>query len=98
MRPHQTAYSIGKRVNEGRTVRPYLPSGMPSEIQAETNCEIQTKSHRKFKWEYTPHGFLLYPLIPLCGLFLLRTSAIQASLIALGLASVLLSPFSKRDM
>ena len=28
------------------------------------------------------------------GLFLLRTSAIQASLIALGLASVLLSPFS----
>ena len=40
----------------------------------------------------TPHG--LSPLIPLCGLFLLRTSAIQASLIALGLASVLLSPFS----
>ena len=38
--------------------------------------------------------FLLSPLIPLCGLFLLRTSAIQASLIALGLASVLLSPFS----
>ena len=28
MRPHQTAYSIGKRVNEGHTdaVRPYLPS------------------------------------------------------------------------
>ena len=39
-------------------------------------------------------SFLLSPLIPLCGLFLLRTSAIQASLIALGLASVLLSPFS----
>ena len=34
------------------------------------------------------------PLIPLRGLFLLRTSAIQASLIALGLASVLISPFS----
>ena len=38
----------------------------------------------------TPHG--LSHLIPLCGLFLLRTSAIQASLIALGLASVLLFP------
>ena len=36
--------------------------------------------------------FLLSPLIPLRGLFLLRTSAIQASLIALGLASVLISP------
>ena len=41
-------------------------------------------------------AFLLSPLIPLCGLFLLRTSAIQASLIALGLASVLL--FSKRPL
>ena len=37
--------------------------------------------------------FLLSHLIPLRGLFLLRTSAIQASLIALGLASVLISPF-----
>ena len=43
-------------------------------------------------YNLTPQG--LSPLIPLCGLFLLRTSAIQASLIALGLASVLLSPFS----
>ena len=42
----------------------------------------------------SPFSFLLSPLIPLRGLFLLRTSAIQASLIALGLASVLLSPFS----
>ena len=33
----------------------------------------------------------LSPLIPLCGIYLLRTSAIQARLIALGLASVLLS-------
>ena len=39
-----------------------------------------------------PQG--ISPLIPLRGLFLLRSSAIQASLIALGLASVLLSPFS----
>ena len=38
-------------------------------------------------------SFLLSPLIPLRGLDLLRTSAIQASLIALGLASVLLSSF-----
>ena len=43
----------------------------------------------------SPFSFLLSPLIPLRGLFLLRTSAIQASLIALGLASVLLSPFKK---
>ena len=40
--------------------------------------------------------FLLFPLIPLCGIYLLRTSAIQARLIALGLASVLLS--SKRQL
>ncbi len=40
----------------------------------------------------TPQG--LSPLILLRSLYLLRTSAIQASLIALGLASVLLSPFS----
>ena len=43
---------------------------------------------------YSPTAwFLISHLIPLRGLFLLRTSAIQASLIALGLASVLLSHF-----
>ena len=41
----------------------------------------------------SPFSFLLSHLIPLRGLFILRTSAIQASLIALGLASVLLSHF-----
>ena len=43
-------------------------------------------------WRNSPHG--ISPLILLRSLYLLRTSAIQASLIALGLASVLLSDFS----
>ena len=51
----------------------------------QVNEKVTAKKH-------PPHG--ISPLIPLCGLFLLRTSAIQASLIALGLASDLLSPFS----
>ena len=42
--------------------------------------------------DYGPIRMVVYCLlIPLCGLFLLRTSAIQVNLIALGLASVVYS-------
>ena len=40
------------------------------------------------KSERVPSRQPLSPLIPLCGIYLLRTSAIQARLIALGLSSV----------
>ena len=40
---------------------------------------------------YDPHGLSPFSFNPARSLYLLRTSAIQASLIALGLASVLLS-------
>ena len=48
---------------------------------------------------YSPTAwFLISHLIPLRGLFLLRTLAIQASLIALGLASVLISHFQSHAL
>ncbi len=98
------AYSIGKLVNEGRAVRPYLPSGMPFGKLSDSNPHLALQITVILKLTCSPSFFLspfsfnpalrsFPPYSPSSSSFASRTSAIQASLIALGLASVLLSPF-----